>query len=220
MKKLFYLFMIALMAISMTFVACKKDGNNEKPIDKPDEKETFYVIEAIDVQEGSSSITTVKALVLVDDVYKSIASANYSNNAFKLELPDKIDAISNPLLKISGYNNENMEIGSFLCISDNNENFLSYYYSGSNYVHYSNTIHKFGDILFTKIYECDYKKGWNIQYTMYEIDADNSTYTITTTTTKPSNVNFIWSFFNNDDKTSEIKDNHVLGLMMQVINCK
>jgi hypothetical protein len=200
MKKI-NLLMIALMAISMAFFACKKDDDKDTPGGGGGggEEETFYVIDAVNVQGANSNIVTVKASVLVNDVSKSIASADFSNGSFKLSLPNKIDGVTEPYLEIFGYDNEGTEIGVFTCFPNNSEQFAicNYYYSPTdNYYSHRSSL-KIDDFTRILITECAYKKGWNAVYTYYEVDEVNKTFSFTTTTTKPSVINFIWSFTSN-----------------------
>ena len=192
MKNLTNLLLVALMALGILFgVSCKKDPKEEKG----------FVIEAKNVADGSSEIATVKGRVYIGEDEKTIASAKYNNGGFKLTLPYSVDGITKDLTRlwIDGFDNSANDIGFFSCSAFKmNE----YYYSlNYNYVirdmHYTyeyEYVSDYDGFLVKSTYDCNYTKGWNIDYTQQVSDEVNKIRTFTTTTNKPAGVNFTWNF--------------------------
>jgi hypothetical protein len=197
--------MIAMMAISMTFVACKKDdksSDNPGPGPDPDPDPNGYVIEAKDVQNSNSSISTVEAeLLILEKTYTAV----YSNNGFKLVLPTEIEGepyIDFYPLFLSALNKDGDKIGDISCRGekDNSLYFLDYTYAVNN-VHYEDSYEdeeEWDGYTVVFITNCDYKKGWNMEYTQVTKNEEKKIMTFTTTMQKPADINFYWRFSSPD----------------------
>ena len=150
-----------------------------------------YVIEATGIEWSEESIATVKALFENDNI---VASAPYGNAAFKLTLPNDGSGAAgevNPIM-IYAYDSKGNETGLFICDTDDMSYSLSYVYVTKD-MHYTyQEEYDVNGAHVTSIYDCNYKKGWNIDYVKQESNGNNSTFT--TTTQKPANVKFIWYY--------------------------
>ena len=198
--------MIALMAIVL-FSSCKKDddstGNN--------------VMSAKNVINSIPDIASVKA-VMYDNSIKSaliLATVPYQNNGFNLtlkvppatcmyEVEDELDpeyyniTISDPKAKIGGvevaaFNNNDEEIGGFYNWGTNTRT-----YAEANYVYADRNFTVKGQMVdpddgeYLGEYNCSFKKGWNIIYTIAQTGEE----TTLITTQKPSEITMEWEFDN------------------------
>jgi hypothetical protein len=150
MKKLLSILMIALMAISMTFVACKKDD----PDNPGSGGGSSYVIEAKDIRfADGAGIANVKGYM----TSASLATAKFSNNGFKLSAPKTVqdkyltDNWEGPVmgeLELIATDGQNNEIGQCYKFggSEGNTYWAGWYY-------YVKAAYSDEDITL--------KKGWN-----------------------------------------------------------
>jgi hypothetical protein len=196
---------------------CKKD-------DKKDDNnnggggETGFVIEAKDVEYSSSKIATVKGLIFIGENETAVGSANYSNKSFKLALPHSVDGITKDIsyLFIEGFDSNGKSVGTFFCSAYADSYSLNYRYVKED-MHFTEEFEYVSDYdgyLVKIISDCNYKKGWNIDYTKSVSDDANKTRTYTTTTQKPDDVNFTWTFLENSS-SSKMKENNIKVLEMR-----
>jgi len=203
MKKLIQLSFLAIMAISMAFVACKKDSKKDDPTEK-----TGYIVEAKNVDESISSIANVAAIDALD-VFKDnpacIAKDKFQGSGFKLFLPfvlaDKDLTVLYPdslnikykKIAIIALTNKNENIGLFSCSSeevDRVTTLISYVYYGENYQDQRSFSYVSQGITWNSEIDCNYKKGWNIEY----FTIDYNTYKNKTATQAPAGVSYSWMF--------------------------
>jgi len=176
--------MIALMAISMAFVACKKD----------DKEDSGYVIEVKNVQYTSDDINYVEAQL----ASKVLDDSKYADGDFKLNLPE---TVSNDLLHngsingafgwidIFAFNKEKKVIGEF-SYQDGSKNVRAYYtYANNDFKFEYTNEYQSGEETKKNIWNCTFEKGWNIMYA--EIKGNETMLT----TQKPSGVSLKWYFF-------------------------
>jgi hypothetical protein len=235
MKKSFLKFGLFL-ALGLTTAMCYSCKENEKPdIENPDGNgnidDTFTII-ATNVNNSSSKITTVKAIVDYSDYdnYHLIAQAPYKDNGFILKLPALPTNRLYPIFEEDDFENRN----SHLIISDRSaksfegmdieaydkdeENIGGFYYSTNKdidegecvywiYVDKNVTVkgEEYSEGYIDK-WDMDLKEGWNV---IYEIKSHNNStgsdvYTSTMTTQKPSGVNYQWYFYNYRDNNYAI----------------
>ena len=190
--------MIAMMAVALGLSGCSKSDKINEDEDEPGNgnnggNTSGFVIEAKNVESSRSTIVKVEATV---DLKKY--TATYSNKSFKLTLPNNISDISDGrnTLFIAGLNKNNEIIGIFNCrgYKGNTSYSIGYSYASENFVYTRENSFESEGYTFTSTYNCDLKKGWNIEYCEGIIDEDNKTVTYTTTTKKTSGVNFTWDF--------------------------
>ena len=209
----------ALGLTSAVFYSCDKDD---------DKGGNTLKITATGVVNGSDQITTVKAIIYLEDSdgVDVMAQAAYKNNGFTLELPATIDVkylnsigdfgdiqtitISNKDAKvlfwedIYGYDKDGNEIGYFYLL-EGNEN--SGYYTSWMYADRNLTIT--GEIkdvdeysTYIEKYDLQLKKGWNVVYDSYVESVDGSGKEVDTysyTTKKPAGVNYSWIFYSYEE---------------------
>jgi hypothetical protein len=193
MKKLFNLLVIATMAMAIMFVACKKDDD-----DKGGGGTSGFVIEAKNVQWSSDNLETVEA-----KMSSKTYTTKYGNNAFKLSLPNDISGISQDRtqLELNGLNKNNNDIGIFICVGEKGDlgYHLGYTYATKDMTYTHEEEYEVGGNLVKRSYNCNLKKGWNIEYS--ELSENGNTSFVKTTTVKPDVV-FIWYFLSSDLKSS------------------
>jgi len=156
------------------------------------------VIEATDIEVGSSDIATVKAIIYTypDGIEYEVASTEFENGGFKLNLPAFVPKeytwfISEGLAKgiivsdtqaktglisaIEAYNSAGEFVGLF--VLKNDEWFVGYWYTDRNFT-------QKGTAEYGVKFDCSLKKGWNVVYSHNE----------KTTTKKPANELFKWYY--------------------------
>jgi hypothetical protein len=220
MKKHVNYLMTALMVIPLLFCGC-----HEEPTEKPIEEEPIEepiaisnVIEAKDVRNSNSEIATVKAMRLSSLFDESdtiiIATGNYANDAFILELPE---TLADTLLKggigagfpasivVSDYNAKSTQI--LLVAYDNTEQETGVFnwYGGISTTRadamYIYSDRKFtikgkytsSDNTYTLEYDCSYEKGWNIVYKI-AVTSNEKLVSTLVTTKKPTEYEIFWHF--------------------------
>ena len=175
MKRQFFSLFVAAVVVSFVFIACEK---------KKKDKDT--VIEANGVVNGSSDIATVKA-ELWDNSAKDFhvfSSCGYKENWFKLVLSATIPdvclyaiesnyfdfpssiAISDRKAKmtqtveICAYNSGGEFLGNFYLKNEAEKIQAAYIYADMDFT-IKGTDNRHG---YPEVYNCSFKKGWNIQY--------------------------------------------------------
>lgn len=219
MKRTFLWLFLVLGITTTMFCSCSKDDESGNI------SGDTSTITASNVINSSSQIETVKALAFPDNDYdeegESIALAQYKNNGFTLELPSTLSSkylsliwedapngisISDENAKISeidisGYNDDDDEIGGFFLCNEDDETDWSYdvfwIYSDrdvtikgeSTAVDYEN------DEENTTKYDLKLNKGWNIVHDIYTYNSNDKTgYTDVVTSKKPSGFSCSWYF--------------------------
>jgi hypothetical protein len=230
MKKLLSLLTIALVAIAMAFVGCKKDDKNDDGGGGNGGGNgggggggggtSGVVIEANSIEGMSSNVAKIAAqIVYLEDTsekWYTLASANY-NNGFKLTLPNSF-----PEEHMIELKNSDAKQGIFLlCALDNNGNQIGTislcdgsdhinYYEDYTYVtkdiNYKTSYdytYADGKLYLLWNYDCAYKKGWNINYrkTEYVFEPEMDKMFFTITSQKPAGINLKWVFSPNSSKT-------------------
>ena len=190
-----------VFVIALIFIACKK---NE---DSGDKNKGSLVIDAKNVLNGNSDIVTVTAELWNENAnnFHIFATSEYKNDGFKLNLsadiPDEClysidDELDFPTeivsdtntqvstIRLYAYNNEEECIGNFYLSDELGKVKITFIYADRNF-----TV-KGTDTTFTypKIYDCSFKKGWNILYSM-ERRKD-----YLCTTQKPTEVSLRWYY--------------------------
>lgn len=220
MKKTFLnfgLFFLALGLTTVVFNSCDKDDDNDGDTNGGN----ALKITATNVINGSTNIKTVKALIYLESGENdydedAIAQAPYENNGFTLELPttlgakylETIDAydlegiaVSDKNFKsyffddLSGYNEDDDEIGYFYLTEENGDNdyYTSWFYSDRDVTikgEYKEIDEEY-DEEYINNYDLTLKKGWNVVYDSYTDDG------FSLTSQKPSGVNYTWNFYDN-----------------------
>ena len=173
--------MIAIVAISMAFVACKKD-----------EVDSSRVIDAKSVF-SSVEFNSVKALLPeLGGSVTTLSTANYKNNSFKLTLPKTVseDALAgdvNGKLGIISFGafRDNM-VGALYLVDNAKKIQVSYIYANKDFKVNATFIDEENPEAAPQNWNCSFVKGWNMVYLKVragEVDV---------TTTKPSGVNLQW----------------------------
>ena len=202
----FFSLFLVMVVLSFAFVACKKDkdkdtGNKNNGIENPS------VIDAKNVVDGSSDIFIVNAELWNYDAkdYNVIASCEYKNSSFKLNLPETVpdeclytigenwyfltEIISDENAKVAdlgifAYTNEEEYLGKFLLGDDMQSVEVTYIYADRDF-----TIIGIDESLgLSEIYDCSFKKGWNIRYFVKSRDG------YLRTTKKPAGVILKWFY--------------------------
>jgi len=203
MKKVKSFFFTAILAVMCAGL------NSCDPPERPDGENPPNVIEAKNVIGNTDNVDSVKAMIYDFENEKEyvISSTKFENGGFKLTLPSTVlylnpisfmfdpdeVIISNMEAKhtilgsgsIGGFDVAGEHIGEFSFYPVDNYNLWSILYyvyldrdctikTPSNYDEYT--------------VDCSFKKGWNVLY-LYE--SDNPIYT----TTKPSEVNLKWYYY-------------------------
>ena len=160
-----------------------------------------WVIDAQNVQNGSTQIKTVDAFMEQEfgGARTTFATADYSNNAFKLDIPNevekkwlttKVEDANIGWLSIDAYDNSGKNIGFFKqqyggagysIIAD-------YFYSDAavEFEYYNE--YEIDGVIYKKQQQLSVKKGWNMRYLKYE---GTNTFS---TTEKPAGATFHWEF--------------------------
>jgi hypothetical protein len=176
MKRHFFNLFVAAVVVSFAFTACEKKKKKEKDT----------VIETNDVVNSSSDIATAKAELWDESAKKfyEFSSCGYKNNWFKLSLsatiPDKFlyaiesnhfdfpesVAVSDRKAKMTqkielcAYNNTGEFIGNFYLRNETEKVQAFYMYADKDFtVKGTDNRHSYPEV-----YNCSFKKGWNIQY--------------------------------------------------------
>ena len=210
-KKYALLLIAGLVICSMS---CKKDSKEGGEI-------TGFVIEAENVIDANDDIATVKAISGMEDEMEVIATGKYKNGGFKLTLPSTLNSkyllsisedieegmvVSDPNAKVGAanwfvaYDKDGNEIGEFDCVyydeeTNTNATSLFHFYADRDLTITGTIIYEhewFGYT--TEIYDCSFKKGWNVFYFIEEWDNDNTYYNLTLTTKEPSGITFNWYY--------------------------
>jgi hypothetical protein len=218
-------------SLCMVFTTCKKDSNDtttsggEEPGGEEPGDDEDITINATDIiiKGSDSNLKTVKGIVYGDnntDNPITIASCKYANKSFKLDLPDNINkhlyevsfdedndiVISDPKAKwadlwISGYDDDDNEVGGFGWGSSDNEYnyYADYYYADKNFTVKGTETHTYelsAVYTFINKWDCSIKKGWNIVYrkVLCVENENGTTWTSTHTMQKPAGVTFEWSY--------------------------
>jgi len=154
-----------------------------------------FVIEAKNVTPSSSAITTVEAHMYSDKKF----TATYSGNGFKLTLPKEISDLPTGRHTISlwGLDKDDNWIGIFEYEGDKDgySYFVCYSYATEDMLYQDVSNYEWDGYSITSTYYCNLKKGWNMEYFKSITDEVNKTMTFTTTTEKPSGVNFAWKCY-------------------------
>lgn len=205
MKKHF-IYLTAILAISMIFAACKKNDSG----DNTNNNTAQFIIEATNVLDAISDIATAKAhFTYSDEDFDVLATAKYENGKFQLTLPNTMESrylhyaadshnfyeewVSDieakttliGMLGIYAYDKMGDVIGIFYCAGENS--------STSCHAYYVYADRKF-TITGTEGYEivnCTFNKGWNIVYCCCINDDDELS---TTTTQKPAGITMKWHY--------------------------
>jgi hypothetical protein len=203
-KKILTLACIASLLVA--FTGCNKDDDPSSG--------SASVIEAKSVTGDCSDVATVKAMYYdpyggedEEEYFAEIASANFKNGGFKLNLPTNVSDVifvypqwywltsskyssdrgarlSN--VYVMAYNSAKEIIGEFYHGNDDDDYGCHVYYM---YADRKFTVKgEGGDDMDADYYDCNFKKGWNIMY--YVDDGKNEGFT----TQKPSGVAFKWYF--------------------------
>ena len=210
----------AVVALVMVFAACddkKNNGSNNGGINS-------LVIDAKNVIDGSSDITTVKAIIYGEDDDYIVASGEYKNNGFKLDLskavPDKyLECVGDipasivvsdknakvTNLEIHAYNSSGDEIGTFY-FEDVNEIEATYIYADRNFTIKGEYTENYEDYTYTMKFDCSFKKGWNLIYSKSDVNA--SGYTSTMLTQKPAGINYRWVYYEYGDYAKQKSKSH------------
>jgi len=196
MKKKFI--KLALVAAMLTgiFAACNKEKNESNS------NEDITVVNATNVMNSSSNIATVKALAYPNG--EMIASTEYKNDGFKLNLPATVSDnylhgiyweefnywftqyVTDKKAKwgtidFVAYNNAGERMGEFYIVYRSN---VSELFVKSMYVYVDRDCTAKGEEMFK--YNCTFKKGWNILHLVNDHEL---------TTQKPSEIiNLKWNF--------------------------
>ena len=248
-RKLLKLTVVAVI-ITGIFAACEKkntntnnDNNNTgNPADTTGGNnggnnggnETFYIIEAANVLNTNNSIATVKALSadFVNEKYEEIASAEYKNSGFKLNIPETLadkhfynitnkwsaSLFSDASVKIaeitsiSAYNQSGGAIGTinrYYEFADNNNNLYSLYpiyvYANKAFTATGLGTESYGEQSFTVEFDnCSFKKGWNILYVYDIYDEDEYFLGSAYSTQIPSGLTLNWYFFPTSASTKSL----------------
>ena len=201
------------MAISVAFVACKKDSKKDEPKEK-----TGYVIEAKDVDGFSlnniANVAAVDDLDIFEDNPAYIAKDKFQGAGFKLYLPfvlpDKDLHILFPdslnikykYIELIALDAKNKNIGLFSYSSDEVDKITTLvnfaYYDVNYQTKYSFSYVNSQGITWHSETDCDYKKGWNIEY----FTINYNTHENKTTTVSPAGISYSWTFLPTNLPTS------------------
>jgi len=200
--------MLALMAISMAFVACNKESNDD----------SGYVIDAKNVVGMTDNIATVNAgcMYNITAPYEYevgvIATAEFKDQGFELLLPKIFEnkylikppveesiVVSDPNAKISSgillsaYNMGGAEIGNFFLSGKNNNATVtvSYIYADRNFSMKGNSDNSQSKVEIN----CSLKRGWNMMYAIVIVNEDNGIVNALITTKEPTNVILSWQYY-------------------------
>ena len=200
MKKQNLYLTVAVMAFTMIFSSCEKKYKGTTGFIPA------YVINATNVEGGSSCIATIKAIMYWYSGDYEAASSEYKNGGFILNLPASVpdeylrfindeyfsEIISDKNAKVGSLSifacdNDGYQIGNFAYRFSNRSAYYTaeYIYADRNFT-IKGTIN---DRYYSTVFNCTFKRGWNI---MYLIDEDNNELY---TTQKPSDMNFKWYFY-------------------------
>ena len=190
------------MAISMAFVACKKDPKDD-PNDGPG-----YVVEAKNVDESVSSIANAAA-IKESDVFETnpdcIVKGKYKNAGFKLTLPnvlaDKYLSNSYPdspdtkfeSIEIIALDAKNKNIGQFSYGSEVVNGVavvISYVYHNADYHCQESYSWEYNGDTWQSEINCNFKKGWNKGYTTIDYNTNETK----TTLQEPAGFTYSWMF--------------------------
>lgn len=187
---------------STSFMACNKDDDDNKGNDGISGEPS--IVEAKSIDGDCSGVATVKVVVelLLEDVV--IATGEFKNGGFKIQLPETIpgsdlmpvddwfdiDLVSDESAKISwcepdhvyGYDKDGDFVGDFAFINGvyiDEGVYILRIYADRDFTVKGNDYYSY--------YDCTFKKGWNIVY----FDEEEGT----ATTTKPSGKTLRWKFF-------------------------
>ena len=172
--------MIALMAIGMAFVACKKD-----------DVDSSRVIDAKNVF-SSVNISSVEArLAKPTGGVVNLATADYKNASFKLTLPKTVseDALAGDasgklgIITIDAFYG-NM-VGSLFLVDATKNIQVSYIYANKDFKVNDTFVDEENPEEGEQIWNCSFKKGWNMVY------AQISKNEVTINTTQPSGLNLL-----------------------------
>ena len=206
MKKYYYNILTVLLAISTLFIACKKN-----------EYIDLSIIEVDNAKGNTSHIVTVKAVADFQSFnsYGDVIATSPYNNGFLITLPkilsdkylhtDESKVLSNPKAKFGSivllaYNDKDILIGIFMLKGENGNISIE----NAQHIYADRKCSLKGEIgvgFFAAKYNCSFKKGWNLLYSI-----DDHSGSITFTTQKPSDINLNWEFF-----SLELEDNFSLN---------
>jgi len=213
MSKHFKKYALLLIAgVVICSVSCKKDskGDGEGEV-------TDFIINAknIIIDGNDNNVAVVKAIMFNKQYYEDepIATGTYENGGFKLALPFTIDSsYLDEAFKLGGnwwyVNNPNVKVGEiYIFAYDEADNKIGWFVHAENRKMGANYVYADRSVTITETYflsEYDYnktitfdlslKKGWNVVYSIEEVDDDYYYYNCTLTTKKPSGVTLKWSY--------------------------
>ena len=221
-RQMFYLAAVVMM-LTMVINACEKNDSSSSSSNSSgsdttnngnssDEDGNSFVINATNVVNSNSNIATAKAFVeAVGDDYE-VASAEYKNSGFKMNLPASVpdkrltsaynwfsgEVIYEALEKLS---DKNAKITYFDCIYAYDEDGIEIgtlrqkqdYYDDVDleelyYIYADRNFTIKGTFSDCEV-NCTFKKGWNVFY----VYADEDDWYVITTS-KPSSINLKWYF--------------------------
>ena len=192
--------MIAMMAVALGLSGCSKSDKINEDEDEQGNgnnggNTSGFVIEAKNVASSSTSVVNVVAEMYSTQKY----TAKYSNNGFKLTLPASITGLPDGRHTISiwGLDKNGDIVGAFEYQGEKGEYSytVNYSYATKNMVYEDEDNYEFQGYTMSVTYNCNLKKGWNIEYTRCITDEGNKTRTYYESTEKPSGVNFAWKFY-------------------------
>jgi len=185
-------------------LGCKKEDDKKNDTGGGDGKS--WVIDAKNVQYGSSQIKKVDAFMeqTFGGTRITFATVNYSNNAFKLNIPnvvekkwltDDLDGANIGWLYIDAYDNSGKNIGFFSqrYVGDGYSVSADYFYSDAAVEYEFYHEYEVDGEIFKIQQQLSVKKGWNIRYQKYDGT------TMFSTTEKPAGATLRWEFYSNTD---------------------
>jgi len=176
MSKTFFNLIVAGMMVF--FASCNKsDPTDESYVVIEETIDNSLVIKAYNIKNSNSNIVSVKMTIASSKGNQVEYSAKYENDGFELHLPVVPDEYLLPVsehilsediplnsdiqaktvsVSIAAYNSEEACIGDFTFKDDKRT--IKFVYADRSFT--EKGISKYGDIVF----DCSYKKGWNIVY--------------------------------------------------------
>ena len=195
--------MVSILMLLMVFVSCEKNNNTNSDSNN-DVLNSPNVMNAANVLYCDTKVDSVRVIFYDSErflVFPIVASAKYENGGFILNLPEAVNIeqafniipegifISDTAAKflrakVIAFDSNRREMGDFY-LKDTNMDGQGYY---AHYVYADRNLIITGDNG-NIVYDCFFKKGWNILYDFFEyVQIPKKHYT----TQKPPNTCFQW----------------------------
>ena len=189
-------------------------------------------IVAQNIENDNDKIDKVIAIIL--DYYNDcnddydwyiVASCKYENHGFNMKLPSRLHAkyleeyfneqmMSDPRAKCAmieyfiALDIDGEDIGEFEFKGDSIDEESMYIYADRNFTLRGHDSYSGSSYEDHYIYDCHFKKGWNLVYQYLTRSRRDSIfiYTQTTTTQKPLDINYKWHFYSYDNEKRKLNN--------------